>query len=65
MPRMATWLPPLGVCALALLLLAALVAVASGPESPPKPMGTRTDREALVVLYNATDGENWTTTHTG
>ena len=34
MPRMAKWLPPLGVCALALLLLAALVAAACEPDAP-------------------------------
>ena len=58
MPRTATWLTPLPLCALALLLSALLAACE--PESSRGTMGTETDREALVALYRATDGNNWT-----
>ena len=48
--------PLLGVLALALILPLLLPACEATTE--PKE-GPSTDREALVALYNATDGPNW------
>ena len=48
--------PLLGVLALALMLPLLLLACEATTESKD---GPSTDREALVALYNATDGPNW------
>ena len=60
--HIAKWLTLLSVV-LALALTAVLAACGSdepsGVTGPDRTASTPTDRETLVALYNATDGENW------
>ena len=52
------WLTGLLCCLLGLIVMAALSAC--GPDTrPTATTSPETDREALVALYNATDGPNW------
>ena len=48
----------LRLCVLGLILLALLTACDSGPPTPDN-TSEETDREALIALYNAADGESW------
>ena len=72
MPRTATLLTALRLCALAPLLVTALLAAACEPDPPttaPTPTPTTapvhrqasaaTDRDALTALYRATGGDSW------
>ena len=52
------WLTGLLCCLLGLIVMAALSACGSDTR-PTATTSPETDREALVALYNATDGPNW------